>query len=296
MTREFLIIGLIALSPTVTLAQNPEVTNCRTLESNGNFVGSDETIVNGMACKVVSPAKSETLTALRTPSTPPAHSQPASTDSSDMTNGRVVEMTKLGLDDDIIIAKIKNGKCKFQLGDADLVDLKKAGVASKVIASMLDAGALTVPEVLVDKQEVSLHTLGQAKVGGRLGHELTVGMKSVKEKAYLDGPHSSVVVSGAPNIEIDLPRGYTIDNYVLVQLDGKGDRRELEVEARGGIVGGKSGIRAEAIRKTSVTDLGGNKFQLGTESLKKGEYMIYVVGSPDLEKEIYGRGYDFTVR
>ena len=43
-----------------------------------------------------------------------------------------------------------------------------------------------------------------------------------------------------------------------------------------------------------VTDLGGNKFQLGTETLKKGDYIIYVVGSADFEKGIYGRGYDFT--
>ena len=90
--------------------------------------------------------------------------------------------------------------------------------------------------------------------------------------------------------------GDRIDNYILVQMDGKGDRRELEVEARGGIVGGKNGIRVEAIHKTSVTSLGGNKFQLDTESLKKGEYLVYVVGSPDSVKGIYGKGYDFTVQ
>jgi hypothetical protein len=182
------------------------------------------------------------------------------------------------------------------LGDTDLVELKKDGVSSKVIAAMLDAGALSAPRVTIDRNEVSMHTLGQSKVGGRLGHELTVGIKSVKEKAYLDGPHSSVVTGGTPSIEIDLPKGDTIDNYILVELDGKGDRRELEVESRGGIVGGKNGIRAEVIRKSATTDLGGNKFQLAPENLKKGEYMIYVVGSPDRVREIYGRGYDFTVK
>src|ERR1700730_2403218 len=144
-------------------------------------------------------------------------------------------------------------------------------------------------------QKVTLHTLGQAKLGGRLGRMATVGIKSVKEKAYLDGPHSSVVASSGPFIGIDLPKGATIDNYILVQLDGKGDRRELEVEARGGFVGGKNGIRAESIRKTSTNPLGGNKFQLATGSLKRGEYLIYIVGSPDVNKGIYGKGYDFTV-
>jgi len=214
---------------------------------------------------------------------------------SGITNARIIEMSKLGLDDDIIIAKIKSESCEFQMGDTDLVDLKKAGVSPKVIAAMLDSSVLTSPRVTINKDEVPIHTMGQSKVGGRLGHDLTLKMKSVKEKAYLDGPHSTIVASSSPVIEIDLPKGDTIDNYVLVQMDGKSDRRELEVESRGGIVGGKNGIRAEAIQKTHVTPLGGNKFQLGTETLKKGEYIIYVVGSPDSVKGIYGKGYDFTV-
>jgi hypothetical protein len=214
---------------------------------------------------------------------------------SDITDARVIEMAKLGLDDDIIIAKIKNGTCRFHLSDSDLMDLKRAGVSSRVLAVMVDSSALIEPHVTVDKKDVTLHTLGMAKVGGRLGHTLTVGIKSVKEKAYLDGQHSSVVTSSGALIGIELPKGETIDNYIVVQLDGKNDRRELEVEARGGIVGGKNGIRAESIRKTSSTALGGNRFQLATGSLKRGEYLVYVVGSPDVNKGIYGKGYDFSV-
>jgi hypothetical protein len=224
-----------------------------------------------------------------------ASSQALKGTSSNLTNTRVVEMAKLGLDDDIIIAKIRNQKCDFQLGDQDLMELKRNGVPSKVVAAMLDAGALTEAKVIISGNEVALHTLGQAKVGGRLGHELTIGVKSVKEKAYLDGPHSAVVTGFEPSIEIDLPKGETIDNYILVRMDGKGDRREIEVESRGGIVGGKNGIRAEVIQKTSTKDLGGNRFQMATEALKPGEYIVYVVGSPDKVKEIYGKGYDFTV-
>jgi hypothetical protein len=224
-----------------------------------------------------------------------AHAQTANDSTSSMSNTRVIEMAKIGLDDDIIIARIRNTKCQFQLADADLMKLKSSGVSSKVVAAMLDAGALTEPKVLIGGTEVPIHTLGQAKVGGRLGHELTVGVKSVKEKAYLDGPHATVMTGDFPGIEIDLPRGDTIDNYILVRMDGKGDRREIEVESRGGIVGGKNGIRAEVIQKTTVKDLGENKYRLQTESLKPGEYLVYVVGSPDRVKEIYGKGYDFTV-
>jgi hypothetical protein len=204
-------------------------------------------------------------------------------------------MIHLGLDDDIVIAKMKSGKCSFQLADADLMELKKAGVSPKVVAAMLDASVLTSARVAIDKKPVEMHTLAQAKVGGRLGSALTYGIKSVKSKAYLDGPHSAAIVSVSPAIIVELPKGETIDSYILVGLDGKKDRRELEVASVGGIVGGKSGIRAEAIQRTASKSLGGNKFNLTTETLKKGEYFIYVVGSADSIKGIYGRGYDFTV-
>lgn len=61
-----------------------------------------------------------------------------------ITNARVVEMTKMGLDDDVIIARIKHGVCDFHLSDSDLLDLKKDGVSSKVVAAMLDAVPVTL--------------------------------------------------------------------------------------------------------------------------------------------------------
>ena len=38
-----LVIVFAALTPSLALSQNPQVTNCHTPESSGNFVGSDET-------------------------------------------------------------------------------------------------------------------------------------------------------------------------------------------------------------------------------------------------------------
>src|SRR5277367_3483402 len=70
----------------------------------------------------------------------PAMAQSAAP-STNITNARVVEMAKLGLDDDVIIARIKHSVCDFALSDSDLVELKRDGVSSKVVAAMLD----TVP-------------------------------------------------------------------------------------------------------------------------------------------------------
>ena len=56
-----------------------------------------------------------------------------------MTNVRVVEVTKLGLNDEIIIARIKRGPCDFKLADSDLVNLKSFGVSPKVVAAMMES-------------------------------------------------------------------------------------------------------------------------------------------------------------
>lgn len=214
----------------------------------------------------------------------------------ELDNARIMQLTKMGLGDDIIIAKIKTGNSKFALGDSDLAALKSANVSDKVVAAMLEASVLTSARVKIDGNPVDIHTLGQAKVGGRLGHKVSMGIKSTKEKAYLQGQHAAVVASSSPTIEVELPPTDSIDNYIIVKLDGKGDRRELEVGSVGGSVGGKSGIRAESIEKSSYEPLGPHRFKVSVhKSLKGGEYIVYVVGSADYEKGIFGRGYDFTV-
>jgi hypothetical protein len=132
------------LTPSLTFSQNQQMSNCHTPESAGNFVGSEETMVNGMVCKIVKtqPAQQQIVAQQ---STGPAS---ISSQGSDITNARVTEMSKLGLDDDIIIARIKHGPSHFQLNDADLLDMKKAGVSPKVIEVMLDVAPVT-PESAV---------------------------------------------------------------------------------------------------------------------------------------------------
>ena len=143
---------------------------------------------------------------------------------------------------------------------------------------------------------MGLHTLGESKTGGRIGSFLTGGIKSVKVKAYLQGPNADVHASPTPTIRLELPSSDTVDNYILVRLDDKDDRRELEVASAGGVVGAKAGLRAEDIIRTSAEPAGNSVFQLKpTERLKRGEYMVYILGSMDSIKGIYGKGYDFSV-
>jgi len=216
---------------------------------------------------------------------------------SDVDNARIIEMTHKGLGDDVIIARIKASATKFSLSDDDLANLKKAGVSDAVVAAMIQSTQLTIPKVTIDGNPVEVRTIGEQKVGGRLGHAVTMGIKSVKNKAYLQGQHASVIASRKPVVDIQLPANDNIDNYIIVEMDDKGDRREIEMGSVGGTVGEKVGIRADRIVRTSATPVGGRRFKISpVKELKKGEYILYSVGSADFPHGIYGQGYDFTVQ
>jgi hypothetical protein len=222
---------------------------------------------------------------------------PQSNLESEIDNARIIQMTQKGLGDDVIIARIKTASTKFSLSDDDLAELKKANVSDKVVAAMIDSTRLTVANVKIDGNPVQLHTIGEQKVGGRLGHDLTMGIKSVKNKAYIEGQHAPVIASRNPVVDVELPANDTIDNYIIVEMDGKGDRRELELGSIGGTVGEKVGIRSDRIARISATPVGGRHFKITpVQGLKKGEYILYVVGSADFQHGVYGHGFDFTVQ
>jgi hypothetical protein len=208
-----------------------------------------------------------------------------------LTNAQIVQMTQLGLGDEIIIARIKTSACNFSLSGSDLADLKRAGVSQKVTAAMVSRNAPADPRVTVGSKSLQLHALVAAKIGGKLGFVLTYAAKPLKEKACLEGAHSPVAVSGDASILLELPPGVAIENYLLTRMDERKDQRELEVASTRGW-----GVRAGAIVKTSSTALGGNKFRITpAKPLNHGEYMIYVLGSAETAHGVYGRGYDFTV-
>ena len=158
----FLVVFSV-LTPSLASSQNAQVGNCHTLESSGNFVGPDETIVNGMVCKIVKaqPPQQPIIAPQSATPTPSGKTPPTSVQGVEITNARIIEMSKLGLDDEIIIARIKHGTCHFQLGDTDLLDLKNTGVSAKVIAAMLDAvpftptGVTPVPETDEESRSAS---------------------------------------------------------------------------------------------------------------------------------------------
>ncbi len=58
-----------------------------------------------------------------------------------LTNSSVIEMHKLGLGDGVLVEKIKNSTCAFDVSLDALKQLKDAGISDTVIQAMISAGA-----------------------------------------------------------------------------------------------------------------------------------------------------------
>jgi hypothetical protein len=209
---------------------------------------------------------------------------------------RVLELKAQGFGDPILIARIDASDWTFRLTDADLVSLQKSGLSAQVIAQMIDHMSINIAAVVIDDKRVAMVTLDQATTGGRLMNNLTGDITPLTQNAYLDGSLAATIATAMPDIKITLPKDDSIRNYILVQMKRHQDRRELVVDTGSGISNSHAGIQQSAIVKTSVVSRGGHAFQLLPEQmLKPGAYMVYIVGSADEKRDIYGKGFDFTV-
>lgn len=58
-----------------------------------------------------------------------------------LTNAKIIELVRLGLDEEIIVEKIRQSECRCDLGTTDLAKLKNAKVPKAVIMAMLEASS-----------------------------------------------------------------------------------------------------------------------------------------------------------
>jgi hypothetical protein len=223
------------------------------------------------------------------------------------TNKDVIELVKMGLSEDVVIAKIRSAgagdtsSVSFDTSVEALKTLKEANVPDSVIKVMINptpppaaivAGAspmtidpnLPPPEVGVYWKDglkfILVHgqTLTNAKAGGKAGSFFTNGMRNQHWDATIEGPVSkNVIKERRPTFYVYVPDGADASDYVLIILNKKSDHREFQIGSFGGITGGKSGVKKDkelgfhaehlAIRIYRIT--------LDTE-LKPGEYAFFM--------------------
>jgi hypothetical protein len=253
-----------------------------------------------------------------------------------LTNHDIVEMVKLGISDEIIIAKIRsmNGadSVKFDTSVDGLMALKAANVSDAVLKVMINpapppllapapGATVTAGDPNLPPQEVGLYwkdgptfvfiggqALSQAKAGGRAGSFFTEGMKSQHWDAVLTGPTSrNRVKDRHPVFYFYVPDGASADDFTLLKLNRKDDRREFQIGTFGGVGAGKSGVKRskEFAFETQHVAIRTYKVTLATD-LKAGEYAFFM-GTNQSSMISSGRGtnssggaaagriYDFTI-
>lgn len=223
------------------------------------------------------------------------------------TNEDVISMVKLGITEDVIIAKIRamsaaGDAISFDTGVEGLKALKANGVPDSVIKAMINPNApattvvaasttpmtvdpnLPPPEVGVYWKDRANFVLlqGQAltntKAGGKAGSFFTNGMRNQHWDATIEGPTSkNVVRERHPMFYLYVPDGSDAADYVLIKLNKKGDRREFQVGSFGGITGGKSGVKKDKELGFKADHVGIRMYKVTLEAdLKPGEYAFFM--------------------
>jgi len=237
----------------------------------------------------------------------------------------IVRLTKAGVSEEVIVGKIKKNAKSFDLSEAELIELKTLGVTDTVVKTLMDpslpyapvrpaapppppkpappsrkfpedphAGAVP-PELGMYRisrnvpvpMEMKLF-LGQ-KQGPGLGKVL---LKKGKTVGYLAGPVARTrYTEASPVFYFRLAEGKGIEELLLVSLDPKKDRRELDM----GPPAPKPELNSETIRQFDSLEVGAGLFRLTPVNLGKGEYAWFLISTAEPPKGNYGKGYEFGV-
>jgi len=238
----------------------------------------------------------------------PASAQDAAATHKRFTNADVIDMVKLGLSEDVIIAKIRATSASgadsiaFDTSVDGLKALKAASVPDGVIKVMINpappvtvvntsTAAATASDPNLPPPEVGVYwkdranfvliqgqAVTNAKVGGRAGSFFTDGMRNQHWDATIDAPTSkNVVRERHPTFYFYVPDGADAGDYALIKLNKKGDRREFQIGSFGGVSGGKSGVKKDKELAFKAEHVGIRMYKVTLdEDLKPGEYGFFM--------------------
>ena len=247
-----------------------------------------------------------------------------------MSNKDVIDMTGLGLGDDVIITKIRSsaGDATFDTSVDALKALKEAKVSDAVIRAMINpqvpaVAAAPQPAVPADDpnlppKEVGVYwkdgsnfvfiegqTVSNAKIGGRAAHYFSYGIASKKWNAEIPGAESNNKVKDRqPLFYFYAPENSGPADLVLVKLDKKSDHRQWEIGRIGGWAGGHSGTKDEDRQGFRYDRVAPRTYKLTLlRDLEPGEYGLFLetgssiagTGHDQVSGAAQGRIFDFSI-
>jgi hypothetical protein len=224
-----------------------------------------------------------------------------------LTNQDVIDMVKMGLSEDVIIAKIRAASAqetdavRLDTSIESLKALKAANVPDSVIKVMINpapppaaivAGAnpmtvdpnLPPPEIGVYWKDgpkfvlVQGQSVTNTKTGGKAGAIFSNGLRNQHWDATIEGPISrNVVREHHPVFYLYVGDGADASDYVLIQLNKKSDHREFQIGSFGGITGGKSGVKRDKEVAFHAEHVAIRMYKLTLDGdLKAGEYGFFM--------------------
>ena len=244
---------------------------------------------------------------------------------STLTVEAVVQLSKGGIAEDLIVTEIKKNGKAFDLSPEEILELKKLGISDLIIKYMVDPAYVPPPPAPPARTEAPppppppppapskqypadkfaskvppdpglyrfpADTPAKVEVQILLGAQEGAGlgkvlMKKAKTIGYLLGPAAKTRIKDpGPVFYLRLPEGKPIEDIVLVALTRKGDRRELELGPP---------IKPEVRRPFESVEVGANLFRITTAKLTKSEYLFFQLGSAEPPKGSLGKGFDFGV-
>jgi hypothetical protein len=238
----------------------------------------------------------------------------------------VVKLTKAGLSEEIIVAKIKKAGRAFDLTADEILELKRSGVTDAVIKVLVDPTqpytppvptptgpgapsgvsakppsdpiALKIPpepgvyypsDVEVDAfAKLELKTLTAAKSASKLTKMLKRGVNG-----YLVGNSAKTQIKGAAiDLYFRLPEKNSIEEVILLTMVVKSDRREIDF----GPEPYKPVFPVDTLKQYSAMEIDTRLYRIHVDELNTGQYLLLLLGSSEEKKGILGKGYEFEVR
>ncbi|EHQ29795.1 hypothetical protein [Mucilaginibacter paludis] len=214
-----------------------------------------------------------------------------------LTDASIIELSKAGLGDDVILSKIASSQSNFDLSTVKLIELKKAGVNSAVINAMMSKLNGAPPAVAAmqttkmpqgRKASLSLQILNYPYYFDNAGNaykpieKASSGMRT-KNKAFgyggaevfydIDGAKSPIRLNGADSVSFVINTGNNpLPELVLYKLKVDGQKRSaiaMSMSVFSGVKAPKNTIPFNTVQ------LGNGLYKfVFTNKLAAGEYFF----------------------
>jgi hypothetical protein len=241
-----------------------------------------------LACVLCTFASAGTAAAQQTAeATPPPAAARAEAAPSLLTNAEIVQMVKTGFAEETILKAIQLSETRFDTSVAALMEMKAAGVSEKVMQAMLSPKPAKVEEkpaappknplvpddvgifYIKNDQLVDMRPELVGWRSGGVGKSLLLGTKGHINGA-LKGPQSQNIVATPVEFVIRCPETLEIEEYQLLRLDMKPDRREFRA-LTGGYIHSSSGLDKNAVQ-FKFEKIAPRVYRVKLGNLTKGEY------------------------